>query len=79
MDPLQSDTQADADHQVVFAKYRMPRVPQYRIQQYSYRRITDKGCVDFGRWLKDQKWTEMREEENPSKKVDLLHSLSRKE
>ena len=75
VDPLQSDTQADADHKIVFVNFRIPRVPQYTIQKYSYRRVTDEGCLEFGKWLKDQKWEAIKREDNPSTKVDLLHAL----
>ena len=36
LEPIQSDGGVPSDHRVVFFKFRMPRVPSYTVQKYSY-------------------------------------------
>ena len=76
--PIENDFEgADADHRVVFVSFRMPKVPQYDIESYSYYCITEEGADKFGDWIKsvsDKGWHEIRSGVSVNEKVDRLHS-----
>ena len=79
-DPLTSDDpdRADADHRVVFASVRMPRVPQYKVEEYSYRRITEEGNVVFREWIEENErkdWSAVMACPDASSKVAALHKI----
>ena len=53
----------------------MPRVPAYRVETYSYFKITDEGKQKFGQWLEHQDWTPVELAQSPSDQVEILHRL----
>ena len=40
---IHNEEGTETDHGTVYASFRMPRVPSYSIEQYSYRHITEEG------------------------------------
>ena len=73
-DPLFSDS-TTSDHSTVFASFRMPRVPTYSVDCYSYYHLTPEGDQTFGEWLDRQSWNEIDSTAPVSQQVDALHSL----
>ena len=74
-EPLESHQGLRSDHKIVFARLRMPRVPTYTIQKYSYYNVTDEGKLKFGHWIKEQTWETVFREVTPTAKVRELHGL----
>ena len=74
VDPIRSDTGASSDHRTVFVSFRMPRVPSYDIEQYSYYHLTDAGHSKFGQWLDATDWGPLEEAAEVDLAVELLHS-----
>ena len=63
------------DHLTVFASYRMPCVPSYSIQEYTYRHLTEEGHLRFGDWLKSVRWDGLLSEQEVNKIVPRLHRI----
>lgn len=77
-DAITSEGGVPSDHNTVYFSFRMPRVPQYKIEQYSYHRITPEGTSKFGSWLEQQEengWAEVLTKDDPSEMVEELHRL----
>ena len=75
---IKSEEGVYSDHLTVFATFRMPRVPDYRVEQYSYFHYTQEGNKRFGNWLAKQKWEGILLERDVHKKVSNLHDLFEK-
>ena len=71
--PITSSQGVDTDHLTVYATFRMPRVPSYEIQDYSYFRYTDEGDELFGKWLDKQDWMAIFQSEDVDRHVEILH------
>ena len=67
-DLIYNQNEVKTDHKTVFSCHRMPRVPSYDIEEYSYYHITQQGDKEFGRWLNKQDWSEVFKEDGASKK-----------
>ena len=74
LEPIESTEMVSTDHRTVFVKYRMPRVPTYTTQKYSYFHLTDPGIEAFGNWLEAKDWRKLRDCESPSGKVEELQA-----
>ena len=70
-----NETGVETDHKTVFTVHRMPRVPSYEIQNYSYYHIEGEGDKKFGCWLDNQDWMPVLTAETPSLKTQELHRL----
>ena len=57
MDSRLGGSGCDTDHLTVYAQFRMPRVPNYDIQSYSYYHLEPRSLVNFGAYLDDVDWT----------------------
>ena len=66
------------DHLTVFASFRMPRVPSYTIDRYSYRHLTEEGHVRFGQRLDEMDWGLVTSARTVDEAVGNLHDLYRK-
>ena len=73
--PVYNQQEVESDHGTVFAQFRMPRVPSYEIQNYTYFHHTQEGDLAFGRWLATQDWTSIKRTDSPSDQVVELHKL----
>ena len=73
VDPIESEEGIASDHRTVFFSVRMPRVPDYVVQKYSYHHITDEGCVKFKKWLTEQDWPGLLTGDDSSIMVERLH------
>ena len=62
----------ETDHKTVFAKFRMPRVPSYEVQEYEYYHITEKACAKFATWARDNDWKAVYEADTPDQKVKAM-------
>ena len=51
VEPIWNEDGVRTDHQTLFSSYRIPRVPSYAIEKYSYRHLTEDGHSRFGEWL----------------------------
>ena len=72
--PIENDDGVPTDHMTVFSTFRIPRVPTYSIQEYSYNYISDEGVNAFGRWLNKIDWGSVLDHlEDPSEMVSILH------
>ena len=56
VEPIVIDEVVPTDHRTVYVTLRMPRVPQYDIQKYTYRHIIKEGEAKFGSWLEQKEW-----------------------
>ena len=74
-DPIYNENNVPTDHLSVYCRHRMPRVPSYEIQQYSYFHLDEAGDLKFGRWLEAQTWDAVYKEEDVSNKTAALHDL----
>lgn len=75
LDPVFNLDDIESDHKTVFAKHRMPKVPSYDVQDYSYFHLDKAGDERFGGWLRSQSWREVLSAGSPSLKVEELHRL----
>ena len=74
-DPIENKDGVKTDHTTVVASFRIPRVPTYKVRQYSYYRQTEEGSLKFGGWLREQDWTEVLSyETSTSDKVGIIHN-----
>ena len=74
-DPIECMEGMKSDHKTVFAKFRMPRVPSYEIQDYEYYHITQEACQAFANWAETQTWKTVYDGDSPDTKVQALESL----
>ena len=74
MDPIESNTGALSDHRTVFVQLRMPRVPSYTVQKYSYFYISAEGTEKFGRWLRATDWSSLERLNDTTQMVTWLHN-----
>ena len=75
LDPLETDHGVESDHRAVFCRFRMPRVPTYTIQKYSYIHVDSKDIAKFGSWLKDQLWLRVVNSGTTTEMVEKLHEI----
>ena len=74
-EPIQSETGVPSDHLTVYASFKMSRVPDYRVEEYSYYQVNEEGSRKFGQWLVEQDWTGVTSVEAIDNKVEALHQL----
>lgn len=74
-EPIKSENDIPTDHLTIFARFKMKRVPDYKVETYSYYHETEAGNLRFGDWLKDQDWSEVRQSVSVDQKVEALHSF----
>ena len=72
-EPIRSDDGTLTDHRTVFASFRMPRVPSYSLEKYSYRHLTEEGYLKFGRWIEAYDWTGLQAAQSANEATELLH------
>ena len=76
--PITTPEGVPSDHRTVFFSFRMPRVPQYRIERYTYHRITPEGSAKFDSWLRPYEetgWRQITTKSTVDQMVDELHKL----
>ena len=71
--PIVSETDMATDHATVYCQFRMPRVPAYTVQNYSYLHMTDQGHEAFGEWLQKVDWSSLYSLKTVNEAVDELH------
>ena len=52
----------------------MPRVPDYKIEEYTYRHLTDDGFTRFGEWLGGTSFQDILSSSSVDEAVGLLHA-----
>ena len=52
--PISTVDGVDSDHMTVISQFRMPRIPSYRVEKYSYYHVEEIGFKCFGEWLEQQ-------------------------
>ena len=57
VEPIWSQERVRSDHRTVLVSHKMPRVPEYKIEEYSYRHLTEEGFTKFGEWLGEPPFT----------------------
>ena len=65
----------ESDHAAVHLCSRMPRVPEYEIEKYTYIKHTSEGDESFAKYLGEVDWTELTEQNKPDKMVEILHAV----
>ena len=79
VDPISSDAGVESDHRTVFASFRMPRVPSYRVEEYSYNHISEEGDRRFEAWIRNQDWSLIKNSgQHPDEQVEILHAVFKK-
>ena len=76
-DSIVNEFGVPTDHETLFCSFRMPRVPQYKIESYTYHHICNNGDLKFGEWLdgkESEGWDEVFMSKTTSEMVDKLHS-----
>ena len=71
--PIQTGEGVASNHDTVFATFRVPRVPPYTIQEYSYHFVNDEGIEAFGRWLATRDWRDIKSKTTTTDMVEALH------
>ena len=74
-DPIVSEADIPTDHLTVYASFTMSKVPEYKIEEYTYFHETPEGNSKFGTWLTKQDWAELLAAEDVDRKVEILHDL----
>ena len=75
VDPIFNTEGTESDHRPILTKHRMPKVPAYQIQEYSYHHLSTEGDLKFKGWLMQQTWSDVYRAQTPSDKVVSLHKL----
>ena len=75
VEPIHSNEGTPSDHLTVFASFRMPRVPSYKIESYSYRHLTQDSHQLFGQWLGGVDWSPVLAEKDVDRSVEKLHAI----
>ena len=74
-DPIFNLTGTETDHMTVFVNAKMPRVPEYKTESYSYYKQTVESDKKMCLYLKSIDWQyEMRSAVTPTEMVEVLHS-----
>ena len=73
--PIRSSEGTHTDHKTVFVRFRIPRVPSYTIQSYSYHHVDESGHKKFGEWLAKQDWSQLKSDMSTDELVEELHQL----
>ena len=74
-DPFFGEVGNESDHKTVFAHARIPRVPEYTIQKYTYLKRSPEGDQKLLDKIKDQNWTTLMTKSCPTDIVQGLHLL----
>ena len=72
-EPIESEDGVPTDHLTVFSTFKMSRVPEYRVEEYSYYHINQEGKNKFGKWLSGNDWRGVMTAGDVDAKVDKLH------
>ena len=66
----------ETDHLTVYINAKIPRVPAYEIEKYSYTRQTEEGNAKLKVYLEKQNWRDMfRDLEEVDQMVEKLHCV----
>ena len=71
--PIISNDEVESDHSTVFCQFRMPRVPSYSVQSYTYKHLTEESHEAFGNWIANNNWEAVLESKDPDSAVETLH------
>ena len=74
-EPIWSRDGVRTDHNTVFVSFRMPRVPSYTIEKYSYKHLTEEGHNKFAQWFDASDWSSVREARTVDQAVAELHVM----
>ena len=74
VDPIWSQEGVESDHRTLFNKFRMPRVPSYTVQNYSYFHQTEESHKKMGQWLRTVDWSPINGATSTEAAVEFLHS-----
>ena len=64
-----------SDHLAVHLYAKMPRVPEYTIEKYSYIKQTDEGDAKLMKMLGETDWRKVTAQTTPTDMVDELHTI----
>ena len=67
-----------SDHTAVHVYAKIPRVPEYTIQKYSYVKQTDEGDLKFRQIMETTNWEEVTKLDHPNTMVNKLHEIFEK-
>ena len=73
-----SEEGVETDHLTVFSRFRMPRVPSYNIEKYTYFHMTAEGHEAFGKALSRETWDTITECTDVNRAVDNLQAFFQK-
>ena len=72
---IRSECGTSTDHLTPYASFRMPRVPTYNIEKYTYRHITEEAHHKFGELLENADWRPVLESNSSNKAMAALHQI----
>ena len=75
MPALFNEAGVESDHTSVHLYAKIPRVPDYSIEKYSYVKQTAESDAKLAEAFRKIDWTEVTELESPSEMVDKLHEI----
>ena len=64
-----------SDHLAVHLYAKIPRVPEYQIERYTYVKHTREGDETFKQYIESTDWTQIVNEMNPDTMVERLHKV----
>ena len=74
-DPIFNLEGTETDHLTVYVNAKMPRVPEYNTESYSYYRQTAEGDEKMMQYIQSIDWkAELQEVSEPDKMVEKMHS-----
>ena len=75
---IRSDEGVESDHWTVFVQFRMPRVPSYNIESYTYLHMDSDSHETFGRLLREADWSAIEAAENANDAIEKLQDFFEK-
>ena len=76
VEPICNQHNAQSDHLTVYIDAKIPRVPQYTIEKYSYVKQTTQGDEKLGEFIRRQDWDDIiRDEDTTDQMIEKLHSV----
>ena len=73
-DPVFSQAGTESDHLTVYVNAKVPRVPSYNVESYTYIKQTEEGDRELESYLRSVDWNKIKED-HPDTMVQTLHEI----
>ena len=74
-EPVNAQDGTKSDHKTVSVRFKMSRVPNYKLDKYTYIRKNSASLSEFDVYLREQDWDSVYKSESPTGKVQALHRI----